>query len=144
MNDCSPEYLETLWNMIRHRQILFPDEATSKSEFFHAMFNSVILTYGPGLIRLSNIVPLTRCELHGFVLNSALTPFTEPFKQVLSWVFRTIGVKRVESFVPIHARSLQRFLLSCHFQFEGVLRNRRVYRGVPTDEAVYSLLEGEL
>lgn len=144
MCDCSPEYLDCLWRLVRHKQILFPDEAVSKDEFTRTMFNSVVLTYGPGLVRLSSIVPLTRCELHGFVLNSALTPFIEPFKQMLAWAFRTLRIKRMESFIPAHARSLRRFFIACGFQKEGLLRSRRFYRGLPVDEEIYSILEGEL
>ena len=138
------ENVEELWGKVRDRRILFPDASCTKAGFMKAMLNSCILTSGPGLLRVSNIVPFTRCEIHGFVLNGAATPFREILLECLTWIFRRLKVKRVECFIPSSARSLRRFLESCGFEHEGHLRNRLSYMGKICSEEVYAILQEDM
>lgn len=140
----SPSNIQALWNKVRNKELLFPDEACCLEDFEKAIMESVILTSGPALLRITKVVPLIRCELHGFVLETAITPFRNIFRLCMSWAFRTFKVKRVECFIPSSARSLGRFLRSCGFQKEGHLRSRRMYKGKMCPEDVYGLLQEDL
>ena len=140
----TPVVLEQMWATVRGKELLFPDECNSYEDFERAMQNSVLLTSGPALLRIRSIIPLTRCEIHGYVIGAALTPYRKIFVRCLQWVFRTFKVKRVECFIPSRARSLGRFLRECGFKKEGHLRNRRLYGGKVCSEDVYGLLQEDL
>lgn len=140
----TPQWLNAAWNRVRHRDLLFPDEAPSREHFFRSAANSLILTSGPAVLRISGVVPYTRCVMHGYVLDAAITPLGDLFQRTLKWVFRVLEVERVECFIPEGTRALARFLVSNGFAFEGCLRNRRKYLGRACSEEVYSILKEEL
>lgn len=60
------------------------------------------------------------------------------------WAFEVCGWHRVQATTVLAHAASQRVLERCGFRREGVLRNLRLVRGVPTDYWLYAAIPGEL
>ena len=68
---------------------------------------------------------------------------TEALSIFVPFLFATKNVVRIQAMVHPDNIGSKRVLEKCSFQFEGVLRRHLLYRGVPTDVHVYSILRDE-
>ena len=139
--DVSPESVLELWHKVKDKEILFSDEDRGNYySFLRALTESFVLCNDYGIIRISKMIPLHRCEIHGFVLGTSASRFRDTVLSCISWLFEEYKMKRVECRVPARARALRRFLEKIGFKEEGILRNKLLYSGVPEDEIIYAII----
>jgi RimJ/RimL family protein N-acetyltransferase len=60
-----------------------------------------------------------------------------------AWGFKVRGWHRIQGTTLLANTASQRVLERCGYQREGVLRNYRIVRGVPTDYLMYAVIAGE-
>ena len=100
--DASPKAVEDLWGKVKGRRVMFPDDTwCNLASFEKALSESLVLTTGAALLRISRVLPGVRCEVHGFVLDGAMSRYTEVFKDCLRWVFESQRVRRIECKAPV-------------------------------------------
>lgn len=65
---------------------------------------------------------------------------TEVVKEVITYGFEKLGIKRIGAVVFVENTSSNKLLEKLGFEKEGVLRNYMYQDGVPHDTNIYSLL----
>ena len=89
-------------------------------------------------LRLRQLEPRDAETLYGYFSDE------EALRPVLEYGFAQLQVNRIEGLIDPRNESSRKVLERLGFQYEGVLRQYLVMRGVPTDTAIFSLLRGEL
>ncbi len=142
--DTSPENVLELWKKVKDKEILFSDENRGNYySFLKALTESLVLCNDSGIIRISKVVPLRRCEIHGFILGTSISRFQDTMRSLVWWIITELKLSRIECRVPAKARALRRFLeKQIGFEQEGILRNKLLFNGVPDDEIIYSIVRG--
>ena len=69
---------------------------------------------------------------------------TEALRPVLAYGFAQMQVNRIEALIDARNTSSRKLAERLGLQFEGVLRQYLVMRGVPTDTAVYAILREDV
>jgi ribosomal-protein-alanine N-acetyltransferase len=64
-------------------------------------------------------------------------------KQVLHYGFYHLNVNRIEAFTAIDNIASKKLLIKCGFQFEGILRQHRFYKGNYVDVDSFSILKSD-